>query len=280
MPKARITFIGGGNMARSIIGGLLAAGYPAERISASDPDEAQRQQLTSQFGITTAAEGDGLCRSADVVVLAVKPQIMPDVATGLAAAVDAARPLVVSVAAGIRQDALQNWLAYDGPVIRCMPNTPALIQCGMSALHANAAVTAQQRTTAEELLGAVGRVVWVDDEALLDTVTAISGSGPAYFFAFMEALEQAGRAQGLPAETARELVLGTALGAARMANEAGSDPGTLRSNVTSKGGTTAAALDAFSNGGLDDLVQQAVAAARTRSIELGDELGQQGGKSE
>lgn len=280
MPEARITFIGGGNMARSIIGGLIAAGYRAEHISASDPSEAQREQLATQFGVATAAEGDPLCRSADVVVLAVKPQVMPEVATGLATAVDAARPLVLSVAAGIRQHALQSWLAYDGPVIRCMPNTPALIQCGMSALHANAAVTARQRATAEQLLGAVGGVVWVDDEALLDTVTAISGSGPAYFFAFMEALEQAGRAQGLPAETARELVVGTALGAARMASEAGSDPGTLRSNVTSKGGTTAAALDAFSNGGLDSLVQQAVAAARTRSIELGDELGQQGGKSE
>jgi len=280
MPKPRITFIGGGNMARSIIGGLIAAGYPSDRISVSDPNDAQRQQLEKQFSVATAAAGDALCRSADVVVLAVKPQAMPDVASGLAAPIAAANPLVVSVAAGIRQDALARWLAYDGPVIRCMPNTPALIQCGMPALHANAAVTTQQRATAEEILGAVGRVVWVDDEALLDTVTAISGSGPAYLFAFMEALEQAGRAHGLPAETARELVLGTALGAARMANEAGSDPGTLRSNVTSKGGTTAAALDAFSSGGLDDLVQRAVAAARTRSIELGDELGQQGGKSE
>lgn len=273
MPRPRIAFVGGGNMARSIVGGLIADGYPADRIAVADPSADKRAELASAFGVEVSADNDGPVRGADVVVLAVKPQAMAEVAQGLADAVAAAGPLVISVAAGIRQAALARWLGYDGPVVRCMPNTPALIRCGTSALHANPAVTADQRASADEIIAATGRVIWVDDEALLDTVTAIAGSGPAYFFAFMEALEQAGRDHGLAEETARELVLGTALGAARMANEVGPDPATLRANVTSKGGTTAAALDAFAGGGLPALVADAVAAARARSIELGDELG-------
>jgi len=276
MSTPRIVFVGGGNMARSIIGGLVASGHPADRIAVCDPSADKLAALAGEFGIETGDDNDALVRTAEVAVVAVKPQAMNAVCSGLAAAVEAARPLVVSVAAGIRQEALGRWLAYAGPIIRCMPNTPALIGCGVAALHANAAVTGTQRETAAAILGATGRVVWVEDESLLDTVTAISGSGPAYFFAFMEALEQAGREHGLPAETARELVLGTALGAARMTNEAGTDPATLRANVTSKGGTTAAALAAFDSGGLSDLVADAVAAARARSIELGDELGRAG----
>ncbi len=274
MTRSRIAFIGGGNMARSIIGGLVADGYPPDRLSAADPSAQQRQRLEADFGITTSGDNDVLARAADVVVLAVKPQVMPDIARDLAPAIAAATPLVVSVAAGIRQDALARWLDYSGPVVRCMPNTPALIQCGMSALHANAAVTAEQRELATMLLSATGSVVWVEEESQLDVVTGISGSGPAYFFAFMEAMERAALARGLPPETARQLVLGTALGAARMANEAGEDPATLRANVTSKGGTTAAALEAFEQGGLDALVDRAVDAARKRSIELGDALGE------
>jgi pyrroline-5-carboxylate reductase len=274
MNRPRIAFIGGGNMARSIIGGLVAGGHPADRIAVADPSAEQRERLEREHEVTTSADGSAVTAAADVVVLAVKPQIMADVARGLTAAVADARPLVVSVAAGIREDALARWLDYDGPIVRCMPNTPALIQCGMSALHANAAVTADQREMAETLLAATGDVVWVDAEADLDIVTAISGSGPAYYFAFMEAMEQAALARGLPADTARHLVLGTALGAARMARESGDDPGTLRANVTSRGGTTAAGLAAFEAGGLATLVDNAVDAARQRSIELGDELGE------
>lgn len=273
MNRPRITFIGGGNMARSIIGGLVADGYPPDRISAADPGEDQRARLEHDFGATTGTDNDALAAAADVVVLAVKPQIMATVATGLAAAVGRSRPLVISVAAGIRERALARWLGYDGPIVRCMPNTPALIQCGVSALYANAAVTADQRATTETILAATGTVVWIDDESQMDTVTAVSGSGPAYWFAIMEALERAATTRGLPAATARTLVLGTALGAARMANEAGDDPATLRANVTSKGGTTAAALAAFAEGGLTDLVDSAVEAACRRSTELGDELG-------
>lgn len=274
MTRSRIAFIGGGNMARSIIGGLVADGHPPDRLSAADPSAQQRQRLEADFGIATSGDNDVLARAADVVVLAVKPQVMPDIARDLAPAIAAATPLVVSVAAGIRQDALARWLDYSGPVVRCMPNTPALIQCGMSALHANAAVTAEQRELATMLLSATGSVVWVEEESQLDVVTGISGSGPAYYFAFMEAMERAALARGLPPETARQLVLGTALGAARMANEAGEDPATLRANVTSKGGTTAAALEAFEQGGLDALVDRAVDAAQKRSIELGDALGE------
>jgi len=273
MNRPSIAFIGGGNMARSIIGGLIAGGHPAARIAVADPSAEQRERLEREHGVATGEDGAAAAASADVVVLAVKPQIMATVARGLAAAVAPHQPLVVSVAAGIREEALARWLDYGGPIVRCMPNTPALIQCGMSALHANDAVTREQRTIAETLLTATGEVVWVEDEADLDIVTAISGSGPAYYFAFMEAMEQAALARGLPNETARRLVLGTALGAARMARESGDDPGTLRANVTSKGGTTAAALAAFEAGGLTALVDSAVDAARQRSIELGDELG-------
>lgn len=273
MNRPSIAFIGGGNMARSIIGGLIAGGHPAARIAVADPSAEQRERLEREHGVVTGEDGAAAAASADVVVLAVKPQIMAAVARGLAAAVAPHQPLVVSVAAGIREEALARWLDYGGPIVRCMPNTPALIQCGMSALHANDAVTREQRTIAETLLTATGEVVWVEDEADLDIVTAISGSGPAYYFAFMEAMEQAALARGLPGETARRLVLGTALGAARMARESGDDPGTLRANVTSKGGTTAAALAAFEAGGLTALVDSAVDAARQRSIELGDQLG-------
>lgn len=275
MNRPRLAFIGGGNMARSIIGGLVADGHPPDRIHVADPGAEQRSRLEREFGVATSADNHEAVSSADVVVLAVKPQMMAEVARTLAAAVAAAAPLVVSVAAGIRQQELARWLGYDGPIVRCMPNTPALIQCGMSGLHANAAVTAEQRELAATILGATGEVVWVDDESELDIVTAISGSGPAYYFAFMEAMEKAATARGLPAETARALVLGTALGAARMAHGSTDDPATLRTNVTSKGGTTAAALAAFADGGLEQLVDDAVNAARQRSIELGDELGEQ-----
>ncbi len=275
MNRSRLAFIGGGNMARSIIGGLVADGHPPDRIHVADPGADQRTRLEQDFGVTTSAENHEVVAEADVVVLAVKPQMMAEVAGALATAVAASAPLVVSVAAGIRQQALASWLKYDGPIVRCMPNTPALIQCGMSALHANDAVTPEQRELATTILGATGEVVWVDEESELDIVTAISGSGPAYYFAFMEAMEKAAVARGLPATTARKLVLGTALGAARMAHGSADDPATLRANVTSRGGTTAAALAALADGGLEDLVDAAVDAARKRSIELGDELGEQ-----
>ncbi len=273
MERERIVFIGGGNMARSLIGGLMAGGWPAERITVTDPSADQRELLASRFGVTTAADNEAAIADADVVVLAVKPQLMEQVCQGLAPALAGAQPLIVSIAAGVRMEAITRWLSYDGPVVRCMPNTPSLVQAGVTALFPNHRVSEDQCSTAESILRAGGSVIRVDDEKLMDTVTGISGSGPAYFFRIMEALEEAGVARGLPRDKARLLVIETALGAARMALESEDDPGTLRQNVTSKGGTTAAALDTFEAGGLAELVDRAVGAATERAGELGDQLG-------
>lgn len=268
-----ITFIGGGNMATSLVGGLIADHYPAERITVTDPAADKREWLSQRFGVRVADDNRTATEQADVVVLAVKPQVMREVIGDLAATLAQRRPLVVSIAAGVRESDISRWLGYQGPVVRCMPNTPALLQCGVSVLYPNGQVDSAQRDIAESILRAVGTVIWVEDETLMNTVTAISGSGPAYFFRFMEAMEEAAVARGLEREKARLLVIETALGAARMALESDDDPGQLRANVTSKGGTTAAALDVFERDGLGDLVDRAVGAAHDRSIELGEQLG-------
>ena len=273
MERQKIVFIGGGNMARSLIGGLVADRYPPDCIAVADPTPDQRDWLAQHFGVEVAEDNAALAATADVVVLAVKPQMMEAVCSGLAGALEGRQPLVVSIAAGVRAGAIGRWLGYAGPIVRCMPNTPSLLQAGVTALYANERVSEDQRSTAESILRAVGSVVWIDDEALMDVVTGISGSGPAYFFRFMEAMESAAVDRGLAREQARLLVLETALGAARMALESSDDPATLRRNVTSKGGTTAAALETFEQGGLADLVDRAVGAAADRAAELGDELG-------
>jgi len=207
------------------------------------------------------------------VVLAVKPQVLHDAVAELAPALRERRPLVISIAAGVRERDISRWLGYEGPVVRCMPNTPSLLQAGVSALYPNAHVDEAQRNTAESILRAVGSVIWFDDETQLDTVTAVSGGGPAYFFLFMESLEAAAAARGIPQAKARLLAIETALGAARMALESDDDPATLRANVTSKGGTTAEALGVFEREGLKEMVDRAIEAARNRAAELGDELG-------
>lgn len=268
-----ITFIGGGNMATSLVGGLIADHYPAERITVTDPAADRREWLSQRFGIRTSADNRAAIGQADVVVLAVKPQVMREVIADLAATLEQRKPLVVSIAAGVRESDISRWLGYHGPVVRCMPNTPALLQSGVSGLYPNARVDSAQRDIAESILRAVGTVIWIDNESLMNTVTAISGSGPAYFFRFMEAMEDAAVARGLEREKARLLVIETALGAARMALESDDDPGQLRAKVTSKGGTTAAALEAFEQGRLGELVDRAVGAAHDRSIELGEQLG-------
>lgn len=273
MTRQQIVFIGGGNMARSLAGGLVADGHPPERIRATDPDADQREQLAGRLGIEVGDDNRAAVADADVVVLAVKPQLLHDVAVDLGPALAARRALVISIAAGVRAGDIGRWLGFDGPIVRCMPNTPALLQSGITALYPNEHVDARQRDAAESILRAVGTVIWLDDEALLDTVTAVSGGGPAYFFLLMEALEAAAVARGLTADQARLLVIETALGAARMALESEDDPATLRANVTSRGGTTAEALAELERADIKAVLDRAVGAAATRAAELGDRLG-------
>ena len=274
MSTLRIAFIGGGNMAASLIGGLRAQGLPASAICASDPGADRRTELHDAHGIDTYADNAQAVAGADVVVLAVKPQVMQTVCRDLAPHLQASQ-LIVSIAAGITCASLQQWLGADTPraIVRCMPNTPALLRQGVSGLFANAAVSDEQKRQAEQLLSAVGLALWLDREELIDAVTAVSGSGPAYFFLLIEAMTAAGEQLGLPRETAAELTLQTALGAARMACESDVEAAELRRRVTSPNGTTEAAIKAFQAGGLEALVQQAMDAAARRSAELAEQLG-------
>lgn len=266
----RITFIGAGNMASALIGGLLANGHQAGAIRAVDPAEEQRRRVAAEFGIACHADitqaGD-----CDVLVLAVKPQAMAAVARPLAGRLGDC--LVISVAAGIRAADLSRWLGDHQRIVRCMPNTPALIGMGVTGLAAMPGLAEADRKAAQDILAAVGGFVWVEDEALLDAVTAVSGSGPAYVFFFMEQLERAGRALGLSAAQARELTLATFRGAAELAIRSDDTLSTLRERVTSKGGTTAAALAVLREGPVADGIGRGVAAACRRSAELGDEFG-------
>jgi pyrroline-5-carboxylate reductase len=273
MSKPQIAFIGAGNMATALIGGLIADGTPAAQIIASDPSS-ERLTALAGSGIRTTDDNAEAAAQAGLLVLAVKPQMLKLVCQELAASVQQHAPLVVSIAAGVRSAELIDWLGGGVSVIRTMPNTPAMIQCGATVLFAGPGVSAEQRDAAEHVLRAVGLTRWVDDEGLLDAVTALSGSGPAYQFLFMEAMEAAAVKLGLPAETARLLTLQTALGAARMAMESSDDLATLRDKVTSPGGTTEQAIMAFEEGGLRDLVERALGAARDRSEEISRILGQ------
>ncbi|TAM23272.1 MAG: pyrroline-5-carboxylate reductase [Rhodanobacter sp.] len=263
----RIAFIGGGNMARSLIGGLLKTGVAAADIRIAEPQAEAREALARDFGVTTFADNALAIHDADVVLLAVKPQVMPVIREGLRDTLQRQRPLLISIAAGVRLDQLERWFG-NLPIVRCMPNTPALIGAGATGLCANARVSAPQRAQAQHILDAAGLTRWIDDEALMDTVTGLSGSGPAYFFALVEALEDAATAQGLPRDTARALAVQTCLGAGRMLAESGEAPGELRRRVTSPNGTTQAALESFAADGLPRIAARAVAAATQRGGEL------------
>lgn len=271
--KYSIGFVGGGNMAASLIGGLIHDGFEPERISVLDVDPARLDHLGGRFGIRTTTDSAALLEASDVLVLAVKPQVVETACAGLREALGERRPLVVSIAAGVRIDALRGWLGPGVPVIRCMPNTPALVRAGATALYAGSDVTAADRDVAESLLRAVGLTLWVHDESDLDAVTAISGSGPAYFFLLMELMEDAAVSMGLERQTARLLVQQTALGAGRIAIEVNEAPARLREQVTSPGGTTERALAVFEEGGLRELVARALAAARERSAALSQQWG-------
>ena len=265
----KIAFIGGGNMATSLVGGLVESGHPPPDVLVSEPVAEKRRELAERFEVGVTADNREAAGASDVVVLAVKPQDMAEVVRGAADAMRDRGPLVVSIAAGITIARILEWLDYCAPVVRTMPNTPALLGCGATALFANEAVTGEQRTAAEAILQSAGIALWVDDEGLLDAVTAVSGSGPAYYFLLMEHMIRTAVALGLTAEQARALTLQTALGAARMALEAGRTPEELRVGVTSPGGTTERALDLFREGGFGELVERALTGARDRSRELG-----------
>jgi len=271
----KISFIGGGNMASSLIGGLIADGCNPQDISVVDIDEQALDTLKSRFGIKVYTDGRTAVKDAETVVFSVKPQVFKSVAQALADDVAASKALVISIAAGIRTRDMDRWLGKDCPIVRAMPNTPALVQCGASALFANERVSREQKDVAESVLRATGLVLWVDQEPLMDAVTALSGSGPAYFFRIMESLVDAGQALGLSYEQARLLTLQTALGAAKLAMESNENISKLREGVTSPGGTTEQGLKVMNDNNIDATINKAVAAAHQRSIELADILGEE-----
>ena len=267
-----ITFIGGGNMARSLIGGLIADGCPAAKLRVVEPDPAQREALQRNFAIQTLTDHHEALQGCRILILAIKPQIMREVAQELAKDLPADL-LIISVAAGVRIADLDRWLGGGQAIVRGMPNTPALVQSGATGLYANPAVNDTQRSQAESILRAVGLTRWCADEQQLDAVTALSGSGPAYFFLLMEAMEAAGKSLGLDPESARLLTLQTAFGAAKMALESQDPPAVLRERVTSPGGTTEQALKVFMESDYQALVQRAMSAACERAAELAKQLG-------
>jgi len=265
-----VVFIGGGNMADALIGGLLKSGLAPAQVRAVEVDGAARRRLSDKYRIECAADVRGTIRAGEVVVFAVKPQQMKEAAR-FSGVKDNAN-LVISIAAGITLASLSRWLGGHAKIVRTMPNTPALIGAGMTGLYAPPGVSEAEKKQAETILGAVGATVWIPDESLLDAVTAVSGSGPAYVFWFIEQLASAGEALGLDPATSKKLAMETVLGAARLAAQSPDSPATLRERVTSKGGTTEAALKAFEEQKLAERFLRALEAARDRGAELGRQL--------
>lgn len=270
----KLGFIGGGNMAAALIGGLLQKGFAKSDIDVAETNPERRTWLEHEFGVTAHASADAVA-TADVIVLAVKPQQLSEILRAL----PPLKPeqLVLSIAAGVRARDISRWLGDHPSVVRAMPNTPALVGAGIAGLFALLGVTEAQKAQASRILEAVGRAVWVQQEAQIDIVTAISGSGPAYVFYFIEALEQAGIDLGLPAETARLLTLQTFFGAAALAIKDQSAPAELRAKVTSKGGTTERGILALEEGGVGYAIGLAARAAAERAAEMGELLGKDGG---
>lgn len=270
----KIAFIGGGNMAGALIGGLLAKGYASDSVSVVEVVAQARDALASRYKVHVSESADERTFGADTIVLAVKPQDMRSAVASLTGRLKS--QLVISIAAGIRLQDLARWLGGYAKLVRVMPNTPALIGAGIAGLYAGKEVSADERSRAEAILGAVGKTVWVADESLIDPVTAVSGSGPAYVFYFIESLEKAGVQLGLAPEAARNLAIQTFVGAARLAAESTEPPGTLRERVTSKGGTTEAALKVFAAQDIAGSIGKALKAASDRGAELGEILGKDG----
>ncbi|MDH4054939.1 MAG: pyrroline-5-carboxylate reductase [Gammaproteobacteria bacterium] len=271
MQQDSIAFVGGGNMTRAIVGGLLEGGHPAERISIAEPSASQREILDSAFpGVFVTAGNDEAVSRGASVILAVKPQVIASVCRELAVAVRNSRPLIISIAAGPRIADIDNWLGGGNAVVRVMPNQPALLRKGISGIYANRATTPEQLVTAKEIMSAVGAVVTVHSEQDIDAVTAISGSGPAYFFLLIDMLAETGANLGLNADAARQLAIETACGAATLAQSSDCTMNELIARVRSPGGTTAAALDSLEASGIRDIFARALTAARDRAIVLAD----------
>ena len=266
--KIAITFIGGGNMARSLIGGLIQKGLPAEKIKVSEPVAVLAKGLAKDFSVATFSDNQEAAADSNIWVFAVKPQVMKSVCQQLASLAQASKPLIVSIAAGITSQQLDSWLGGSMPVVRIMPNTPALLGAGASGLFANEHVDTEQKQHAQDLMQATGITVWIENENLMDAVTAVSGSGPAYVFLLAEAMQAAGIAQGLSAEAARALTNQTLLGASRMLSETNESADVLRQRVTSPGGTTQAAIESFEAQGFRDIVSNAIEAATQRGRSL------------
>ena len=260
-------------MSTSIIGGLIHSGWPNKNIRVSDPVEAQRHELENKFGVQCFSENPDCAEPADVVVLGVKPQILEAAVNSISHAIKLSEPLVISIAAGIPSDSIVRWIGRDLPVVRVMPNTPALVNRGVSGMYATPQVDQAQKGLAEQLLRAVGEVVWVENEELIDTVTGVSGSGPAYYFKVMELMIAEGIENGLSPSAARTLVVETARGAAKLIQKSPLDPSELRRQVTSPGGTTEAGITYMEQSGIDDTIRGGVKAAIKRSIQLSKQFG-------
>lgn len=268
-----VGFIGAGQMSRSIIGGLVQSGYPADALWGSNRTPAKNEALHAEFGIHTTTDNLALVAACDIIVLAVKPNLMPLVCAEITPKLSS-KKLVMSIATGIKLNVLARWLETPLAIIRCMPNTPSMVHSGASVLCANALATQDQRDQAESICRAVGIVKWLEDETLMDTVTGLSGSGPAYFYVMMDALAKAAQAQGLDPHMAAELAIQTALGAARMALESNESFEALTAQVTSPGGATFAALDVLQSHQFAHVVGQALCASKNRSAELAAEVSQ------
>lgn len=267
-----ISFIGAGNMATAILGGMLDNGFKASDVWVSAPDDSHLQAIKKRFGVSVTTDNRHCAQQADLVILAVKPQVMRDVCTDIAPVVQNTRPLIASIAAGLGADTLDNWLGGGLPLVRIMPNTPSLVGRGAAGLFANDQVSDKQKALVESIFSSIGSALWVEDEAMLHAVTALSGSGPAYFFLILEALEEAATDAGMKAETARQLAIQTMAGAAEMAGRSEHEPAQLKRNVMSPGGTTEQAVTTFEEGGLRALVKKAYTAAFERSQTMAEEL--------
>jgi pyrroline-5-carboxylate reductase len=268
----KIAFIGGGNMASSIIGGMLANGFQPEQIRVGNRGAEKCQRLNQTYGISATSDNHAAVADADIVVMAVKPQVMGSVIAELVSSIKPGT-VVVSVAAGIQLSNLEEWLGESRAIVRVMPNTPSMVRCGAAGLFANELVSSEQKASVEAMFNAVGISCWVDDEAKIDAVTAVSGSGPAYFFLMMEAMQKVGQELGLSEQVARELTIQTALGAAKMASTSEHNTTELRLQVSSPGGTTQAAIETFQALDVEATFRQAMEAARNRAQAMAEEFG-------